>query len=110
MLPSDEVGILTDEAASLLLPILQANLRLTATAGGWPSAIAQALTVEYADGVISATYPQSMETEVHNLEYGAEGVPPRPVLRSFSYRCDSVLKQVLSNQIVDTLVSMEEVF
>lgn len=107
---SDNVDTLASDAAYLLTPILEYNLRIAADAGGWPDDIIKQLTVEYDNGNLSIGYPDNLTQQVQDLEYGKEGAPPKPVLRNFIYRTDSYVKEILANQTVDLLMEYEEVF
>ena len=110
MSQNDNVDILASDAAYALIPILEENLRLAADAGGWSDEIISKLSVEYKDGALSITYPDELEQQIQDLEYGSEGIPPRPVIRSFIYRADPYIKSVLANQTIDLLMQYEEVF
>lgn len=107
---NNEVDTLAADAAYYLIPQLERDLRLAAEAGGWPSAIADQLTISYENGNLVVTYPQDLDETINNLEYGYAGQPPRPVLRSFSYRADKDIKAVLANDTFDLLMQYEEVF
>ena len=110
MQQNDKLNILAADAAQALIPTFNANLRIAADAGGWPDDIAAQLTVIYVDGSLIISYPSEIETIVNDLEYGSVGVPPKPVLRNFSYRINDALKVVLTNRTTDLLCQLEGVF
>lgn len=107
---SKEVDTLASDAAYYLIPLLEAELHSDAEAGGWPIEIYSQLTIVYENGCLVVSYPQAIESQVNDLEYGAEGQAPRAIIRGFSYRADAAIKSVLANDTVDLLMQYEEVF
>lgn len=64
------------------------GLRKHALAHGWPTHLAQRLSVSHEDGRVAIAYPDHLADEILDLEYGTEDTPPSPVLRTFNNRMD----------------------
>jgi hypothetical protein len=98
------------DAAFNLIPQLESLLAVAADAAGWPDDVIAQLSVSYDDGKLALVYPESIAQQVDDLEYGAEGQPPRALIRNFTRRSDEAIRKVLANNTLDLLLEMQEVF
>jgi len=105
-----EIETLASDAAYYLIPELEDKLKFEAEASGWPTEIASQLSLGYVEGSLVIQYPDELEDTVFGLEYGVIGQPPKSVLRSFSYRADAYVKEMLANETFDLLMQYEDVF
>jgi hypothetical protein len=85
---------------------LTAELRNMAFKAEWPSDIIVQLTVKADEGALYIEYPDDVEERINDLEYGAEGVSPSPVIRPFMSRYAQNMEQDFSNSIVDILAEI----
>lgn len=86
------------------------EIRHSAITAGWPQDIAMSLSVVFEDGQLRIDYPESMQEKIHDAEYGTPSNPPASVLRSFMYRCDKYIENVLNGEIVDELMVEGDIF
>ena len=98
------------DAAFNLIPQLESLRAVAADAAGWPDDVIAQLSISYDDGKLTLTYPESIAKQVDDLEYGADGEPPRALIRSFTYRAETAISKVLANNTLDLLLEMQEVF
>jgi hypothetical protein len=61
-------------------------LRQKAATSGWPSEIAERLTVVDSDGSLLIHIPEDIDQKVMDLEYGTLGQMPSAVIRPFIYK------------------------
>lgn len=104
------IEIAASDAAYNLTPQLDYLLALSADAAGWPDNIIAQLQISYDDGKLNLTYPQEIAKQVDDLEYGAEGNPPRALIRNFTRRAEEAIQKSLANNTLDLLLEMQEVF
>lgn len=105
-----DVETASSDAAFNLIPQLESALAVAADAAGWPDNVIAQLSVSYDDGKLTLAYPDSIAKQINDLEYGANGEPPRALIRSFTYRSESAISKVLANNTLDLLLEMKEVF
>ena len=104
------IEIAASDAAYALIPQLESMLAILADASGWPDDVIAQLTVSYDDGKLNLTYPEAISKQVDDLEYGAEGSPPRALIRNFTRRAEGAIQKSLANNTLDLLLEMQEVF
>jgi len=104
------VEVASEDAAYNLIPQLESLLAISADAMGWPDDVIAQLTVSYDDGKLNLTYPDAIAERVDALEYGADGNPPRALIRSFTRRAETAIQKSLANNTLDLLLDMQEVF
>jgi hypothetical protein len=104
------IEVAASDAAYNLIPQLESLLALSADAMGWPDNIISRLTITYDDGKLTLTYPEDIAKQVDDLEYGAEGNPPRALIRNFTRRAENAIQKSLANNTLDLLLEMKEVF
>ena len=104
------IEVAASDAAYNLIPQLESLLALSADAMGWPDNVIASLTIAYDDGKLTLTYPEDMAKQVDDLEYGAEGRPPRALIRNFTRRAENAIQKSLANNTLDLLLEMQEVF
>jgi hypothetical protein len=98
------------DAAHILQPILEENLRDTAKTAGWPDRIINSLIVDFDGESLLVKYPDELASEIDDLEYGKPYDVPKPVIRSFVYGSESYIKEVLVCRTLDLILDAEEVF
>ena len=106
----NDIETIASDAAARVIPILNDELKEALTDGDWPAELSGKITIDYSNGTLYLDYPPEIEEQIHDLEYGSIGTPPRPVLRSFLYRSSKAFKYVLENDTVDLLLRLEQVF
>lgn len=79
------------------------DFRNQAQASGWPVSIYERISVVYTSGNLKLEWPQSIDSAVHNLEYGKLGQPANPVIRRFKNRLDKYLEEILNSEVIDAL-------
>lgn len=104
------IEIASEDAAYNLIPQLEHLLATMADGYGWPDDVIAQLAVSYEDGKLNITHPESMSKQVDDLQYGAEGNPPRPLINNFIRRAESAIQKSLANNTLDLLLDMQEVF
>ena len=105
-----DVETASSDAAFNLIPQLESLLAVAADAAGWPDDVIAQLSVSYDDGKLTLAYPEAIAKQVDDLEYGANGEPPRALIRSFTRRAENAISKVLANNTLDLLLEMKEVF
>lgn len=104
------IEVAASDAAYNLIPQLESLLAISADAMGWPDDVIARLTISYDDGKLVLTYPDDIAKQVDDLEYGAEGNPPRALIRNFTRRAENAIQKSLANNTLDLLLEMKEVF
>lgn len=104
------IEIASEDAAYNLIPQLEHLLATMADGYGWPDDVIAQLAVSYEDGKLNITHPESMSKQVDDLQYGAGGNPPRPLINNFIRRAESAIQKSLANNTLDLLLDMQEVF
>lgn len=104
------IEIASEDAAYNLIPQLEHLLATMADGYGWPDDVIAQLAVSYEDGKLNITHPESMSKQVDDLQYGAKGNPPRPLINNFIRRAESAIQKSLANNTLDLLLDMQEVF
>ena len=105
-----DVETASSDAAFNLIPQLESLLAVAADAAGWPDDVIAQLSISYDDGKLTLTYPESIAKQVDDLEYGANGNPPRSLIGNFTRRSEEAIRKVLANNTLDLLLEMQEVF
>ena len=105
-----DVETASSDAAFNLIPQLESLLAIAADLAGWPDDVIAQLSISYDDGKLTLTYPESIAKQVDDLEYGANGEPPRALIRNFTRRAEEAISKVLANNTLDLLLEMKEVF
>lgn len=82
MIQSDVNNIIKEVGVSIL-PTLKKDLNKRANAAKWPEGVVPFLDVDMVDGSIVITYPQELQEQIEDLEYGKTSMFPNPVLRPF---------------------------
>jgi hypothetical protein len=104
------IEVASSDAAFNLIPQLELLLSIMADASGWPDEVVAQLTVSYDEGILSLTYPDSIAQQIDDLEYGADGNPPRSLIRNFTRRAEELIQKALANNTLDLLLELNEVF
>ena len=104
------IEVAASDAAYNLIPQLESLLAISADAMGWPDDVIARLTISYDDGKLALTYPEEISKQVDDLEYGAEGTPPRALIRNFTRRAENAIQKSLANNTLDLILEMQEVF
>lgn len=89
---------------------LTVELRDLAVAAGWPTDVAGSLSVVLVNGSLNIDYPESMDSQIQDLEYGNASTPPKTVLRKFMYRTENIASKILGGEVLDNLIMEAEVF
>lgn len=105
-----DVDAVASDAAYYLIEPLTRLLKELAQSASWPAEIVEALYIDFDGERLTVAYPPSMTDEIMDLEYGRGTERPNSVIRSFSYRAESILKNVIASRTVDALFELEEVF
>lgn len=104
-----ELDAATSDAAYYLMPLLNEELKNTASAAGWPKELVAGLFIDFDGSDLTVSYPEAMAQQIEDLEYGTGSNLPNSVIRSFSYRIDDIIRSVFENQTFDTLFMLEDV-
>lgn len=105
-----KINDIASDAAYALESKLTADLQAAADAANWPEDIIPQLSVKWDGAGMSVVYPSAIAQEVENLEYGYYSDSPNSVIRSFTYRCGSTVKDVLVNRSLPQLMDLEGLF
>jgi hypothetical protein len=90
------------KSAHKLTPVL----RDMAFRAEWPPEIIIQLKVDAVDTNLVISYPENLEEQINNLEYGTEYSPAKPVIRAFTYRYAEELEEEISDTLGDILIEM----
>jgi len=85
---------------------LTSQLREMAYRAEWPSDIIVQLSVKAEGENLYISYPDSLNTQIENLEYGTPDTAPTAVIRPFMARYAENLETEVSESIVDILSNM----
>jgi hypothetical protein len=85
------------------------KLRHAALDAAWPSMIVSNMTVRVKDTQLVIDYPEDLQEEINDLEYGTGPVPPVSVIRTFLNRTDEYISDIFGKDLIDELIS-EDVF
>jgi hypothetical protein len=107
---NDTATIVSADAAYSLIPLLTAQLKSMASASMWPQEVIDALYVDYQDGGLLVEYPDSIASQVDDLEYGSTTTLPNAVVRPFILRSGDIIKKVVGAQAIDEILTLEDVF
>lgn len=89
---------------------LTLELRDLAVAAGWPTDVANSLSVVLSGTSLNIDYPEAMTEKIQELEYGNAATPPKTVLRKFMYRTEGIASKILGGEVLDNLIMEAEVF
>jgi hypothetical protein len=104
---SDELASIYAKSAAQQLTL---ELRDLAVEAGWPLNVAASLSVALINGNLNIDYPEELDNQIQDLEYGSSNTPPKSVLRKFMYRTESITSQILGGEVLDNLIMEAEVF
>jgi len=62
---------------------LSEKLQTYAFTRGWPTEVAQSLSIINEEGTYTVSYPNEMKDKILDLEYGTLFTPPHAVIRDF---------------------------
>lgn len=85
---------------------LTKQLRKEATNANWPASVVKNLSVKTVKTGITISYPQDIEAEVGDLEYGTMNTPPSPVLRKFVVNNSAVISDTMLESSLNYLEDM----
>jgi len=91
-----------EKASEQLTPMLQQ----LAIAAGWPADVAFSLSVKPKDGELHVSYPEELDEQINNLEYGTPSSAPASVIRPFVARIGSHIGNVLEDSVVAIMEEM----
>lgn len=108
---SQDVNIqnIATDAARLLQPVLEDNLKEFAETAGWPANIVKALSVDFNGDNLLVKYPEELSDQIDDLEYGKMYGVPNPAIRPFIYNSESYIKDVLAVHTLALILDAEEV-
>jgi len=90
------------KSARKLTPVL----RNMASSAEWPGEIVIQLSVQSEGPNLVVAYPEDLEEQINELEYGSENTPARPAIRPFTYRYSKQLEAEISETVIDILGEM----
>ena len=99
---------ISDMAVHAALPKLNDTVKSMARTAGWPNSICKVLSVSYKDRSVKVVYPESLDSEVNDLEYGTPSTPPKAVIRKFNLRIESLMSKSIENAIYDSIDKLAE--
>jgi hypothetical protein len=91
-----------EKASTRLTPMLQQF----ALAAGWPSNVALNLSVDTRGSELHVSYPNELDDQVNNLEYGTPGSAPTSVIRPFVARMGNSMGNILEESVMDIMAEM----
>lgn len=68
---------------------MTAQLRQECIASGWSPEVANRVSVKFSNGTFAVHIPDSIKSQVDNLEYGTPSTQPTAAIRRFGNRADS---------------------
>jgi len=92
----------SEKASEQLTPMLQKF----ALAAGWPADVALSLSIKPQDGELHVSYPEELDDEVNNLEYGTPNSASSSVIRPFVARVGGHLGNILEDSVVAIMAEM----
>lgn len=96
----------TQELSVATAARLTSSLRDMAYRAEWPTDVIVQLVIKSEDSNLFIYYPEELEEQINNLEYGTPNQAPQSVFRPFIARFASELEQDVSEGIIDTLAFM----
>jgi hypothetical protein len=106
LLASADLNDLCDVAVENIVPPLEEYLRTIAYNSGWPANFIANLNISVdEDYTLSISYPDDMEDEIGDLEYGNLNALPNAVIRPFLLRAPDVINQILQDVILPQLLA-----
>lgn len=84
-------------------------LRERAADAGWPEEVVNNLSITFDGSNIKFDFPQHLEEQVYDLEYGTLTQPPSAVMRGLMYRIAGFMDEIIDDELLDTMVMSEEV-
>lgn len=91
------------QSLSAIASELTADLQEDAKKAGWPDEIVSKLSVSITEDGIGVSYPEKLEKQIEDLEYGNSGTPPKPVLRLFDDKHSETIASAISEGLIDEL-------
>ena len=106
LLANVDIEQLCDVAIEDIVPLLTEYLRTTAYNSGWPANFIANLEVSVdKDYTLFVTYPDEMDDEIGDLEYGHLNSMPNAAIRPFLLRAPNIVNQVLQDIILPQLLA-----
>jgi hypothetical protein len=99
----DSVDYIAEDAADILKDPLTLELRTIAHASGWPSRLISAMEINYEDGDLVINWPEELNEDIDNLEYGDINSLPNSAIRPFLLRAPSTITKVIERQSLGQL-------
>lgn len=110
MAAETDLDRVASDAAYYLIPELTKDLKERAKSAGWPVGIINNLYIDFDGSSVYVAYPDELISQIHDLEYGSEGEAPNAVIRPFVYRSSETVAEVLKNQTITALFTLENIF
>jgi len=85
------------------------KLRNAALNAAWPSMIVSNMSVVVKDSKLVIDYPEDLQEEINDLEFGTGPTPPASVIRPFLNRTDEYISEIFGTDLIDEFLS-EDVF
>ena len=79
-------------------------VQASATKHGWDKEVVSKLKVKVEDNKIKSVFPPELTEKVHDLEFGHQHTPPRPVFRILDKDTQAVINEAASKEIIDLLL------
>jgi hypothetical protein len=95
------------QIADSLSPVFTQEFQSIAKASGWPTHLINAIqVVVHPDTSIALEYPNELQQEIEDLEYGPEFGVANTAIRAFMYRCEATLQSYLTLPIPDMIAEV----
>jgi hypothetical protein len=104
---SSEIASIVSQQLSSRVEDLTAALQADAKSAKWPDEVIQALSIEVDENGVNVSYPEQLDKQIDDLEYGNSGIPPRPVLRLFADRHSDLFTEAVADGAFDYLFDSE---
>lgn len=104
---NEEIQKAAEAVAAQSAMKLTPELRNMAAQAEWPSNIISEISVKAEGENLYISFPDGLEEQINNLEYGTPNTAPNAVFRPFIARMHQHLEQEVSESIVDILVDMD---
>lgn len=78
---------------------LTTELKVVASAQGWPEHLTDVLSIRVTGKAIDVHYPESLSDEIELLEYGNQNQPPSSVIRHFKRNLERKATDIVHREI-----------
>ena len=85
-------------------PIIRKKFEQMLPLSGWPAHVQTQITLEVTAEYINVTWPDSIDKEVTDLEYGTLGKPPSHVIKKIEEMIDNTIAQTLTDVTVNFIM------